>query len=295
MQVNKDLEIFQYIQQTETNKNNIFADKTGDISKKIEQNKNNVTLNQNTADNTAQIYNENKQNEEAINNFNSIKRKKKIFKRENPVFKVNKLGRPLKYKIKHKDMGKGRFRKINVTPKIFNACKKNMHSYIQIKFKEADLKEPDINQNGPKDISYWRETSNKTIYEIYCNQIPKRFKGDTKIKEKEKTKERIKERKELYNQTNYNKKQIDEKLEKDGSYKLFKILRFKDFLKPYLRNKTRIIKLTEFGLIELKLKGFETYSQFCNYEFSKEQKEEYKNHVLGIINGTVKDRKKAEK
>ncbi len=65
---------------------------------------------------------------------------------------------------------------------------------------------------------------------------------------------------------------------------------------PYLNNKTRIIKTHEkYGLIEIDLKGFETYSQFNNYDYDQTQKEEFKNHVLDIINGNAKNRKRAKK
>ena len=50
-------------------------------------------------------------------------------------------------------------------------------------------------------------------------------------------------------------------------------------------------KEEKYGLIELDLKGFETYSQFNNYDYTKTQKEGYKNHVLDIINGKAKNRK----
>lgn len=65
---------------------------------------------------------------------------------------------------------------------------------------------------------------------------------------------------------------------------------------PYLKDRTKIVKCHEkYGLIELDLKGFETYSQFNNYDYTKTQKEEYKNHVLDIINGKAKNRKRTKK
>ena len=36
-----------------------------------------------------------------------------------------------------------------------------------------------------------------------------------------------------------------------------------------------------------------TYSQFNNYDYNQAQKEEFKNHVLDIINGNAKNRKRS--
>ena len=170
-----------------------------------------------------------------------------------------------------------------------------MHDFILGYIKGVDLQEPDINEKGKNNHAYWKQMSNNTIYEIYCKKIPKRFYGDTLIEEKE-GKIRLQKRKELYSNINKNKKEIDAILGVEKYEKIFKGLLFKDFLIPYLKDKNKIIKSHEkYGLIEIDLKGFETYSQFNNYDYNKTQKEEYKNHVLDIINGKAKNRVRKEK
>ena len=172
-----------------------------------------------------------------------------------------------------------------------------MHNFISryVNVEDFDLQEPDINENGQNNHAYWKQMSNKTPYEIYCNTIPKRFEGDTLIEEK-KGEIRNQKRKELYSKINKNKKQIDAILGIKKYEIVFKGLLFKDFMIPYLNNKTRIDKYHEkYGLIELDLKGFETYSQFNNYDYTKTKKEEYKKHVLDIINGKAKNRKRTKK
>ena len=200
-----------------------------------------------------------------------------------------------KKRKKNTDPKKGKFRQINATPKIFNSCKKSLHNFIKAKIKNIDLNEPTINVQGKNNQTYWRNLSNKTIYESYCDILPKRIKGDNKISIDDE--KRIEKRKELFKQANKNEKEINSIINIDDNYyKLFKILKFKDFLKAYLNDETKIIELTSDNeLIEIDLIWFETYSQFFNFEYTPEQKQMYKNHVLNIIKGNVKSLKVRKK
>ena len=298
MDINKEYESFTFVQKTKSNKRK-FDDNPNEICKENELTSNNTFANHKTAEDSNLLGNEFKQNIDKVEDFNSINPKPKIFriKKVPKIFETHKLGRPPKHKIKNKDLRKGRFRQVNVNPKIFNAGKKSMHNFISryVNVEDFDLQEPDINENGQNNHSYWKQMSNKTPYEIYCNTIPKRFEGDTLIEEK-KGEIRNQKRKELYSKINKNKKQIDAILGIKKYEIVFKGLLFKDFMIPYLNNKTRIDKYHEkYGLIELDLKGFETYSQFNNYDYTKTKKEEYKKHVLDIINGKAKNRKRTKK
>ena len=251
---------------------------------------------QNTAEITNKIINIPKSLEKQINNFNIFQRRK-IFRitKVKKLFSTKKLGCPGKKGKKNTDPKKGKFRQINATPKIFNSCKKSLHNFIKAKIKNIDLNEPTINVQGKNNQTYWRNLSNKTIYEIYCDILPKRIKGDNKISIDDE--KRIEKRKELFKQANKNEKEINSIINIDDNYyKLFKILKFKDFLKAYLNDETKIIKLTSDNeLIEIDLIWFETYSQFFNFEYTPEQKQMYKNHVLNIIKGNVKSRKVRKK
>ena len=74
-------------------------------------------------------------------------------------------------------------------------------------------------------------------------------------------------------------------------YIIFKVLHVKDFIKPYLNNTNKIVKYHEqYGIIDITLNGFETYSQHFNFEYDKRQKAEFKQHVLDIIYRRTKDR-----
>ena len=252
--------------------------------------------NQNTTENTNKLINNYNHQEKQIDDFNKFQSKKyfKIIKVKK-LFKTRKLGRPAKKGKKNIDPRKGKFRQINVTPKIFQSCKKSVHKFIKASINEIDLNEPTINEQGENNQTYWRNLSNKTIYEIYCDILPKRIKGDNKISIDDE--KRIEKRKELFKQANKNEKEINSIINIDDNYyKLFKILKFKDFLKAYLNDETKIIKLTSDNeIIKIDLIWFETYSQFFNFEYTPEQKQMYKNHVLNIIKGNVKSRKVRKK
>ena len=284
---------FAIIQHINSNKVNYI--KKNNSNEKKEPDTNHLSI-QNIAEITNKKIQIPKQIEKQINNFNNFQRRK-IFRitKVKKLFSTKKLGCPGKKGKKNTDPKKGKFRQINVTPKIFNSCKKSLHNFIKAKIKKIDLNEPTINVQGKNNKTYWRNLSNKTIYEIYENILPKRFKGDIQIKKDDE--KRLEKRKELFQQVDKNKKEINSAINSDDKYKkLFKVLQFKDFLKAYLNDKTKIVKVTNDNeRIEINLIWFETYSQFFNFEYTKEQKQRYKNKVLKIINGNFKSRKNRKK
>ena len=139
-----------------------------------------------------------------------------------------------------------------------------------------------------------RELFNKTLYELYCdNVMSKRFKGDIEIKEIDINKRKeIKQKK--YKELNKNKKAIDEILKNNNQEDeiLFKEIKFQDFLIAYLNNENEIIRRDKNNkvIFNLKLTGFETYEQFFNGEYTREEKEKYKNHIFNIMNNESWDK-----
>ena len=107
-------------------------------------------------------------------------------------------------------------------------------------------------------------------------------------------KKKIKQK--LYKELAKNKKGIDNILKNNNKEDeiLFKEFKFQDFLIAYLNNENEIIKRDKENniLLNIKLAGFETYNQFFNGEFTREEKEKYKYLIFGIINNTSRDRKK---
>ena len=215
----------------------------------------------------------------------------------NNAFISKKRGRPRKNCEKNvKDKTKGKYRPGNASYKIYVSCIKNMHNFLKKIFKGLELDRPTITKYTKKSHDAHRELFNKTIYELYSkNPMVRRFKGDLKIKEKNKEK-RYLIKIEKYNQLKKNKKKIDSYFEKNTNKEIFTDIKFKDFLIAYLNNEKEIIKKEENTCFyHLDLKGFETYEQFFNSEYSKEEKEKYKQHVFGIINNKSNDKKRIKR
>lgn len=276
--------MFQEIQKISSNKINFDQQDTN--SKKIEQNLTENTKDQKTSAFTKEV--NNVFNKEIIEpqNFDKIKESvPKVFsvRKRKKIFKTIKGGRPCKNVIKIKNFKKGKYRKGNALPKIINSCKKNIYKFLLFLIPRIELDEPNIT-NKNKSHDYWRSLMNKNIYEVFCNALPKRTKGDTDIKEN--GEKRSKKKQELYeNKDRTNKKEIDRIIQDEKFYIIFKALLFKDFLDAYLKNKKEIVKNHEkYGRIIIPLKGFETYSQSFNFEYTAEQKEIYKNHVFTVMN-----------
>lgn len=216
-------------------------------------------------------------NSAKLENFDYIG-KKRIFsiRKIKKLFILEKRGRPKKTKKKILRPNQGKNRDINAFPKIRNSVRDQIDFFIKKNFKGLeDLDIPIINDTR-------KINNDKSIYEMYCDFVPKKFKGDSEIKEKDK-KKRKKLRKEAYIKINKNKKILDEfiKKEKKEHDITFNVLKFKDFLKAYLKNEKRIVKYDKnYGKIVIDLNGFETYDDFFNWEYNKNQKETFKEHLL---------------
>ena len=212
---------------------------------------------------------------------------------------AKKRGRPKKNSQNNIiDKKKGKYRPGNVSLRIYVSCMKKIHFFINSKFKGLELDMPTITNNPRKSHDAQRELFNKTIYEIYTQiQMVRRFKGDLKIKETNKKQKNLMKI-EMYRKLKKNQKEIDSYFEnnKNENEELFKVVKFQDFLKAYLNNDVEIIKEEEgISSYHLDLKGFETYEQSFNPEYSKEEKEEYKQYVFTIINKKSKDRRNRRK
>ena len=267
---------FQGIQNLTKNKQN-FAN-TGKISELNVNNDSNLI----TAD--ASKTNENKQKEEFKNllNFNDIPKKKKniFYFRKIKRFLILKLGRPRKRKKKRIRPNQGKNRNCNAFPKILNSCGKKMDYLLKKNFKGLeDLRYPTV-CNGDQ----FKDIINKTVYQMYCDTVPKRFKGDTKIIETDAEK-RKQLRQEEYNKININKTTLDKFIDKNNKTHdlVFNKLTCKHFLIPYLNNENKIILDNENKGKVYILNGFETYDNCFNHEYTKQQKENFKRALLDKI------------
>ena len=217
------------------------------------------------------------QNSAKLENFDIIG-KKRIFsiRKMKKLFILEKRGRPKKTKKKILGPNQGKNRDINAFPKIRNSVRDQIDFFIKKNFNGlGDLDIPIINDSG-------KINNDKSVYEMYCDFVPKKFKGDWEIKEKDKKKRKIL-RKEAYIKISKNKKILDEFINKEIKEHdiIFNVLKFKDFLKAYLNNEKRIVKYDKnYGKLVINLNGFETYDDFFNWEYDKIQKETFKEHML---------------
>ena len=225
----------------------------------------------------------NKTNKNNINNIIEIEETK-----------FDKIKKPPKDLINKNKKIKGKNRKGNASYKIYSSCANNLHYFIKKIYKDININKPTVYNNKKKSHEAMRELFNKTLYELYCdNKMSKRFKGDIEIKEIDINKRKeIKQKK--YKEINKNKKSIDNILKNNNQQDeiLFKEIKFQDFLIAYLNNENEIIKRDKNNkvIFNLKLTGFETYEQFFNGEYTREEKEKYKNHIFNIINNESWDK-----
>ena len=217
------------------------------------------------------------QNSAKLENFDIIG-KKRIFsiRKMKKLFILEKRGRPKKTKKKILGPNQGKNRDINAFPKIRNSVRDQIDFFIKKNFNGlGDLDIPIINDSG-------KINNDKSVYEMYCDFVPKKFKGDWEIKEKDKKKRKIL-RKEAYIKISKNKIILDEFINEEIKEHdiIFNVLKFKDFLKAYLNNEKRIVKYDKkYGKLVINLNGFETYDDFFNWEYDKIQKETFKEHML---------------
>ena len=238
--------------------------------------------NRTTVVQTNEIINANNNN---INKIIEVEESKDVKIKISSKDLINKKGNK---KIKRKK------RKGNASYKIYSSCANNLHYFIKKNYKYININKPTVTNNKKKSHEAMRQLFNKTLYELYCdNVMSKRFKGDIEIKEIDINKRKeIKQKK--YKELNKNKKAIDEILKNNNQEDeiLFKEIKFQDFLIAYLNNENEIIKRDKNNkvIFNLKLTGFETYEQFFNGEYTREEKEKYKNHIFNIMNNESWDK-----
>ena len=242
--------------------------------------------NRTTVVQTNEIINANNNN---INKIIEVEESKDVKIKISSKDLINKKGNK---KIKRKK------RKGNASYKIYSSCANNLHYFIKKNYKYININKPTVTNNKKKSHEAMRELFNKTLYELYCdNKMSKRFKGDIEIKEIDINKRKeIKQKK--YKEINKNKKSIDNILKNNNQQDeiLFKEIKFQDFLIAYLNNENEIIKRDKNNkvIFNLKLTGFETYEQFFNGEYTREEKEKYKNHIFNIMNNESWDKQLLE-
>ena len=268
---------FQGIQNLRKNKNNFVQN-----DKIFEQNVNNIS-NLNTADASKTKNLDYKKELNQLPSFNNISKKKKdiFYFRKIRRFIILKLGRTRRRRKKRIRLNQSKNRNCNAFPKILNSCGEKMDYYIKLNFKGLeDLGYPTV-INGDK----FSDIISKTVYKMYCDTVPKRFKKDKKIKEKD-DKKRKQLKREEYSKIVRNKTILDNFIDKSNKKKdlIFNELVCKDFLIPYLNNENNIVlNNKKYGKVNIKLTGFETYDDCFNYEYTKEQKESFKRALLDKI------------
>ena len=167
----------------------------------------------------------------------------------------------------------------NASKKIYNSCKSNIYNLIKQNLPiqtGIKLDIPTIKNQLGNSYENINKFFNKTIYNIFCDTIPKRVK---------------KEIKNNRNQYKQNKNIIDILLEneKNDEKKQIKVLNglfnlcFKDYLIAYLNDQTQI-KISDDEIISLN--GFKTFGSCFNEgkdKYAPNQKNTYKKHILKII------------
>ena len=268
---------FQGIQNLTKNKQNFVNN-----GKIFEQNVNNIS-NLNTAEASKTNESVHKEELQKLLNFNDIPKKKRniFYIRKIKRFIILKPGRPRKRRKKRLRLNQGKNRNCNAFPKILNSTGKKMDYYIKHIFKGLDdLGYPTV-INGDK----LKDILSKTVYQMYCDTVPKRFKDDKKITEIDAEK-RKQLRQEEYKKININKTVLDKFIDKNNKKHdfVFNELVFKNFLIPYLNNKKKmIIDNAKYGEVYINLKEFETYDNCFNHEYTNEQKENFKRALLAKI------------
>ena len=233
MSINNDYDEINFFASIENNRNNISNFTLKDINKRsLELTRiNNVT--KKTEDTTNKIIPKCQLDCLNLENFDNLA-KKKIFdiKKVKKIFTNKKIerGRPPKTKKIILRANQGKNRDINAFPKIRNSVRDSIDNFTKRNFKGLEeLGNPIIEGNG-------KICNNKSVYEMYCDFVPKKFKIDIKIQAKdEKEREKIKKklRKEAYLKISKNKRILDKfinpQIKKHDI--IFNVLKFKDFLR----------------------------------------------------------------
>ena len=238
--------------------------------------------------------NNNIKNNNTCNLNNNINVENNSLKKEIVLLSEKRKRTPNEKKNRTRN-GESKKRLGNAINKITNSCIYNLHYFIKKQYKNINVDKPTTSNIEGQSHEAKRELLNKTIYELYCENImTKRFKGDSKIEETDK-KKRIKIKREEYKKLNKNKEALDSFL-KDNTLqnkKFFKEIKFLDFMISYLNNEKKICKRDDNNNITfgISLTGFETYEQSFNGEYTPIEKDKYKNKIFDIINRKSNDKK----
>ena len=248
-----------------------------------------MTTNQKTNSNNNIKYNN------IINQNNNISIENNVLKKE-ITFLSKKHNLTPKKKEKRRKNGESKKRNGNAINKITNSCIYNMHYFIKKLYKNINVDKPTTSNIEKKSYEEKGKLLNKTIYELYCENImTKRFKGDKDIIDVDKNKQTELKR-EAYKKLDKNKVALDNFLKDNNLQNImfFKEIKFRDFMASYLNNEKTICKRDEKNnvIFGISLTGFETYDQSFNGEYTPEEKNKYKNKIIDIINGRYDSKKK---
>ena len=127
-----------------------------------------------------------------INQNNNISIENNVLKKE-ITFLSKKHNLTPKKKEKRRKNGESKKRNGNAINKITNSCIYNMHYFIKKLYKNINVDKPTTSNIEKKSYEEKGKLLNKTIYELYCENImTKRFKGDKDIIDVDKNKQKIK-------------------------------------------------------------------------------------------------------
>ena len=233
---------------------------------------------------TKETENTNNHEEIKANKNENIKELEELNNNDNQQKKFNsvKKGRPKKNQRNKQEKYHNKNSYDNARRKIFNSCKMSIYDYIE-ELINVKLHVPTIEKQMGYSYKNYHKFINKTIYEIYCDSLPKRVKDE------------LKNNKEKYN---YNKIQINQLLEEESNNpKIIKKilncifnLSFCDFLLAYLNDEREI----QIGEGKIYLKGFKTFGECFNERknyYTQSQKNLFKKHILDIIADNKNHRK----
>jgi len=116
---------------------------------------------------------------------------------------------PKKNKKNRRKNSESKKRNGNAINKITNSCIYNMHYFIKKLYKNINVDKPTTSNIEKKSYEEKGKLLNKTIYELYCENImTKRFKGDKDIIDVDKNKQTELKR-EAYKKLDKNKVALD--------------------------------------------------------------------------------------
>ena len=153
-----------------------------------------------------------------------------------------------------------------------NVITKNSKKYEEVSFHGVTIKKQI--KNGFDD---YRNFSEKTLKEIYCNSLPRHFNKDSEYKHQQEEIEKV----------------LGKEKEDGTLHKLFGFIKFIDVLKAFLFDQTTIRIKDKSGIThKIKLDGFVTYKDYFS-KYSEEDRKFIKRDFIEMMNGIKQGRKRS--